>query len=235
MSLGRTNVERRARIIAAVLAGAFLLAPAAAFAADVTGRAKVIDGDSIEIDGRQIRLFGIDAPEGKQSCERDGRTYRCGQEAALALANKIGAEIVTCEQRDLDRYQRFVAVCRLGSLDLNGWMVSQGLAIAYRKHSLDYIAEEAAAKAARRGLWAGTMVAPSEFRQEAAGQSAAASQQADRQDCRIKGNISASGERIYHVPGGAFYKRTRVDPAYGERWFCTEDEAIAAGWRRSRR
>ncbi|MFO0997127.1 MAG: hypothetical protein U1F33_10630 [Alphaproteobacteria bacterium] len=53
--------------------------------------------------------------------------------------------------------------------------------------------------------------------------------------CRIKGNISESGERIYHVPGGAFYDKTAISPARGERWFCTESEARAAGWRRSRR
>ena len=54
-------------------------------------------------------------------------------------------------------------------------------------------------------------------------------------DCAIKGNVSSSGERIYHVPGGQYYERTKISTAKGERWFCTEAEAFAAGWRKAKR
>ena len=100
--------------------------------ADLTGRASVIDGDTIEVHGQRIRLHGIDAPEGGQTCDdATGKPYRCGQVAALALADKIGTGTVSCEQRDVDRYGRIVAVCRLDDLDLNAWLVTEGLAIDY--------------------------------------------------------------------------------------------------------
>tara|TARA_R110000824_G_scaffold182979_4_gene363979 strand:- start:152 stop:649 length:498 start_codon:yes stop_codon:yes gene_type:complete len=127
---------------------------------DLVGRASVIDGDTIEIHGQRIRLHGIDAPESRQLCRKDGQEYRCGQQASLALADKIGVRPVTCEPRDIDRYQRIVAVCRDGEEDLNAWMVLQGHAVAYRRYSKDYIATEEQAQAERRGIWSGEFTMP---------------------------------------------------------------------------
>lgn len=145
-------------VFGVLLFAALHVAPAAA--QSVVGVASVIDGDTIEIRGQRIRLFGIDAPEGRQRCERDGKPYRCGQEAALALADKIDRKTVRCEQKDLDRYGRIVAVCRLGGEDLNGWLVRNGYAVAYRRYSLDYVAAEDKARSERRGLWAGEFTLP---------------------------------------------------------------------------
>ncbi|MPY75469.1 MAG: thermonuclease family protein [Alphaproteobacteria bacterium] len=129
------------------------------------GQASVIDGDTIEIHGQRIRFHGIDAPESRQLCDdAHEKPYRCGQKAALALADKIGRRTVTCDPRDKDRYGRVVAVCWIGLTDLNGWLVLEGLAIAYRRYSQDYIAQEDAARQARRGIWAGSFVAPAEWR-----------------------------------------------------------------------
>ena len=169
------------------------------FGADLSGRVSVIDGDTIEIHGQRIRLYGIDAPEHDQNCEAGGKQYPCGQQAALALADRIGQRPSTCEQRDIDRYHRIVAVCQAGGEDLNAWMVRQGWALAYRQYTTAYVPDEDAARATGAGIWRGTFTAPWDWR-HGQRQGAAANDNAPGQ-CLIKGNISASGEHIYHLFG----------------------------------
>ena len=216
---------------------------AAGAAEPIVGRASVTDGDTVVIHGKRIRLYGIDAPESAQMCEDTAaKEYRCGQAAALALADRIGEAPILCEPRDTDRYGRTVAICRKGSEDLNAWMVAQGHAIAFRRYSRDYAGQEAQARAAKRGIWAGTFEDPAGWRRISRGGAAAritdeptpAGSNASM-TCTIKGNISAKGDRIYHLPGTSAYTRTAIDENAGERMFCTEDEAKTAGWRASRR
>ena len=210
---------------------ALLSFPSQASATDLVGQATVIDGDTIEIHGQRIRLHGIDAPESKQICISGGEKYRCGQRAALALSNRIGRGTVTCQAKDTDRYGRVVAVCFKGQENLNGWLVSQGLAVAYRRYSHAYVGQESAAKAASNGLWSGDFTMPWHWRR---GQRLDFEQTSTPPgDCVVKGNISSKGARIYHVPGGRWYDRTKIDEAKGERFFCSEADATAAGWRRS--
>ena len=180
----------------------------------------------------RIRLHGIDAPESAQTYRAGGKTWPCGAAARRALRERIAGWPVECAERDRDRYGRIVAVCRVDGADLNAWMVSQGWAVAYRKYSTDYVSHETSAKAARRGLWRGEFVEPSRWRRGERLEPAAAS---GAGDCHIKGNISRKGTRIYHVPGGQSYAKARIDTAKGERWFCTEAEARAVGWRRAKR
>ncbi len=214
------------------LAGIFILCLLATPAlADVTGTARVIDGDTLEIQGQRIRLHGIDAPESRQLCRLDGQPWQCGKDATDALTGKIARQPVTCEDLGRDRYNRIIGRCTVAGEDLEKWMVANGWAVAYRRYSLDYVDQEADAQAARRGIWASEFVPPWEWRR---GKRIAANDNAPDQ-CRIKGNISRSGERIYHVPGGQYYDRTKISPSKGERWFCSEAEATAAGWRRSKR
>ena len=210
----------------------------------VAGRAKIIDGDSFEIGSIGVRLFGVDAPEGRQPCTRGGREWRCGDAAAGELRRLVGSREVVCVQRDEDDYGRIVAVCRSGTTDLGAAMVRAGLAVAYRRYSTDYVDEEREARTARRGLWAGEFKNPEDWRRGEDGLAPAPRSHRDgggvppprsqREGCYIKGNINGDGERIYHVPGSPSYDDTVIDDDRGERWFCTEAEAKREGWRARR-
>lgn len=197
----------------------------------IIGRATVVDGDTIKIRGQSIRLFGIDALEGRQHCIADGKRQRCAQRAALALADKIGARNVACAKVDRDRYGRIVGVCHAGGVNLNAWLVAEGWALAYRRYSRLYVEAEQTARLARKGIWRTRFVKPWDARR---GEKLDGNPDAERA-CPIKGNIGADGERIYHVPGGYYYSRTRIEKGRGERWFCSEGEARSAGWRRASR
>lgn len=206
------------------------LVPGAALAEPLIGSASVIDGDTLDIRGERVRLHAIDAPESGQLCRDAGGTdWRCGQQAALALSDKIGRATVTCETTDIDRYGRVVAICYARGVDLNEWLVAEGWAVAYRQYGEDYIAAEDAAREAGRGIWTGALVMPWDWRR-----GVRMDDPPPPEGCEIKGNISRSGERIYHVPGQQHYDRTRIDTAAGERWFCSAAEAEEAGWRPAR-
>jgi endonuclease YncB( thermonuclease family) len=136
----------------------------------ISGTASVIDGDTIEIHGERIRLHGIDAVEGRQNCKLpDGKTWLCGADAALALSDRIGRKSVSCEQQDIDRYGRIVAICTQGGEDLGAWMVAEGWAMAYRQYSTAYVGDEARAEAAGRGLWVSEFLPPWDWRKAARG------------------------------------------------------------------
>lgn len=111
----------------------------------------VVDGDTIKIGAAVFRLWGIDAPESKQTCP-DG--WQAGQAATRALQSFMEGRAITCEPRDRDRYGRTVALCRADSRDLGASMVSAGMALAFTRYSTDYVADEAKAKAARAGVHA---------------------------------------------------------------------------------
>ena len=203
--------------------------------ADVVGPARVVDGDTLEIAGTKIRMHGIDAPESKQTCQANGKTYRCGQKSTVALRELIGSDDVRCEGTDQDRYGRVIAVCFVGQTNLNASLVSQGWALAYRRYSNAFVGEEAEAKSNNRGLWAGSFIAPWDWRKGARFTATDRTTSTDQapDGCVIKGNVSRDGSKIFHVPGGRHYEQTRIDESKGERWFCTEAEANVAGWRKS--
>src|SRR5512143_2646213 len=210
-------------VSAAIAAGTQVgCAPQAAEA--ITGRAKVVDGDSLEIGSDRVRLFGIDAPEGRQDCLRNGQAWRCGDDAAAKLRSLVQGATVRCLPRDTDEYGRSVAVCKNGNTDIHAEMVRAGLALAYRRYSSDYVDEETEARNAKRGLWAGEFTAPWDYRRESR-DSPSQSPRATGpgQDggtrgteppsarCAIKGNINQRGERIYHLPGSDSYAATVID------------------------
>ncbi|MBX3549075.1 MAG: DUF4236 domain-containing protein [Xanthobacteraceae bacterium] len=211
---------------------------------EIVGRARVVDGDSIIINGLQIRLEGIDAPEAEQVCTgAKGERWSCGITAAQRLAGLVKGEVVTCKKIGTDRYARVLAICSLkGGTELNAWLVREGLAVAFLRYSMRYVAVEREAKAARRGLWAGSFDLPWDWRagnrQPIAAPPGLLQQPAPatrpRTECTIKGNINSRGEKIYHVPGSKWYNRTQINERNGERWFCSVDDAEAAGWRAPR-
>jgi endonuclease YncB( thermonuclease family) len=146
------------------------LAPRPTPGQPVTGYARVIDGDTLDIRGQRIRLFGIDAPEREQDCrDAASRTYACGREAARALTSAIAGRAVTCTPVDHDRYDRDVAVCTAEGDDLGEAMVRSGHALDLARHSRRRYADaERDARDARRGLWAGPFDTPAVWRRQQA-------------------------------------------------------------------
>lgn len=196
-------------------------------ASSLTGEARVIDGDTIDLDGTRIRLEGIDAPETGQHCARRiVGEWACGTAATAALIHLLEGKRVHCDDRGTDKYGRTLAVCFAEGLDINGWMVRKGYAWAFVRYSRAYVAEEAAARAEKLGIWQATTEPAWEYR---AKKWTTAEQKAP-EGCAIKGNITRNG-RIYHMPWSPWYSRIHIDLDKGKRWFCSEAEAIAAGWR----
>lgn len=193
----------------------------------IAGTAQVIDGDTLAIDNLRVRLDGIDAPESSQTCmTRLGQVWNCGAKASHMLAQLIGREPVTCEDRGLDKYGRTLGTCVVRGLNLNAAMVRAGFAWAFVRYSSEYVAHEAEARRSRAGIWDGQAVPAWDYR---AGRWETAETVAPS-GCAIKGNVTANG-RIYHMPWSPWYDKVKMDTSRGKRWFCSETEAVAAGWR----
>jgi endonuclease YncB( thermonuclease family) len=133
-----------------------------ALADDLIGQASVTDGDTLEIHGSRIRLWGIDAPESSQLCRgQDSLQYRCGAKAANDLDAFIAGRPVNCLPISLDRYRRTVATCSVGGTDLGDWLVRRGLALDWPQYSKrKYDDAQREAEHAGRGMWAGSYVEP---------------------------------------------------------------------------
>ena len=139
----------------------------------ISGIAKVTDGDSIQIEGKKIRFFGIDAPEKKQQCRKPWLTisfisfskdYPCGQISTDNLKKKINNKFLTCKWTNKDKYKRYIAECFKNKKNINAWMVRNGYAVAYREYSKKFISQEIFAKKEKLGLWSGTFMMPWDYR-----------------------------------------------------------------------
>ena len=190
----------------ALALAAALLFITPALAQGITGPARVIDGDTLDISGQRIRLHGIDAPEKAQTCQIEGVPWACGVAAWGELVQLVAGKDLTCEARDVDRYGRVVAVCTADGEDINAAMVAQGWALAYRQFSNDYVGQEGEAHDARLGMWRGEFVAPWDWRRgdrlvaapvtPRVEPTARPANENAASQCLIKGNISSRGERI---------------------------------------
>jgi len=232
---------------------AMVLIANSANAAEFVGIPRVVDGDTLTIGAAKIRLQGIDAPETDQVClNASGQQWTCGLEARDRLAAHIAGREIRCVSTAIDVYGRELALCSVAGEDLNGWMVREGWALAYVKYSSVYVSVEEQARTRLSGLWQGAFIAPWDWRHRnnktvilgafsvpINAQSIllprSATEGAPSAECIIKGNVNQNGERIYHVPGQEFYDKVRMDIGKGKRWFCTSEEAEAAGWRRALR
>ncbi len=221
--------------IAGVVALSLLLSGGTALAEFIYGDAVAVDGDTLIVNGTRIRLFGIDTPEAEQTCPAAaGSEWACGRAAEDRLSELLSLGPIACDGGDLDDYGRTLAVCdAFDGTPINATLVAEGLAWAFVRYSTDYLAQEAGARAAGLGIWQ----APTEPAWDYRADERAAivdNQPAPPGDCLIKGNINRDGERIYHLPGTATYEDTIIHTEDGERWFCSEQEAIDAGWRAPR-
>ena len=141
----------------------------------ISGFVKVVDGDTIKINSKKIRLYGIDAPEKKQKCKKTYLTisfmsftkdYMCGEVSTQKLIKKINKQKLNCNILDIDRYKRLIGECFKRNINLNSWMVSNGYAVAYRKYSKKYVSNEISAKNNKLGLWQGKFEMPWDFRRK---------------------------------------------------------------------
>mgnify|MGYP005839445763 CR=1 FL=1 len=198
---------------------------------------RVVDGDTIEVEtGGQIykvRYIGIDTPETVDP----RRPVQCvGKEAAERNRQLVEGRTVGLEKdvSEVDQFGRLLRYVWVGDRMVNSVLVEEGYAMASTyppdvKYAGLFASLQAQAREAGRGLWGSACASPTPAPAGAVCDYSGTSQPV------IKGNISSSGEKIYHVPGGAFYDKTVIDEGKGERWFCTEAEAVAAGWRKSLR
>ena len=130
----------------------------------LSGKARVVDGDTLVVAGDRVRFDAIDAPETRQTCSRNGRRWACGTAATEAMRKLVGRNPVRCEVSRRDRYGRTIAVCFAAGRDLQQQLVRQGLALAYRRYSTRYVADEDAARAEGLGLWSRSFVEPWRWR-----------------------------------------------------------------------
>lgn len=188
---------------------------------------EVVDGDTLKQDGTTFRLEGIDAPEHGQKCKSaSGKTWPCGKKATLHLKKLVDGKQVECLGNQIDDFGRLIAKCNLQGMDLGNHMVEVGLAWAFRKFSKSYIVTENEAQQKLIGVWQAKTQTPWDYRADKWKVAA----QTSPEGCPIKGNISKNGQ-IYHAPWSPWYSRTKISLGKGERWFCNEAEAVAAGWR----
>ena len=132
----------------------------------ITGKPKIIDGDTVHINKYKIRLHGIDAPERNQKCIFNKKEWLCGNQATNELKKLINNEIIKCVTSDIDIYKRYVAICFVNETNLNQIMVKNGWALAYRYYSTDYIKEERYARENNLGIWRGEFEKPYIFRKK---------------------------------------------------------------------
>ncbi|MBI2476272.1 MAG: thermonuclease family protein [Candidatus Taylorbacteria bacterium] len=196
---------------------------------------RAVDGDTIELEGgERVRYIGVDTPETVDP----RKPVQCfGVAASKKNRELVEGKTVRLEKdiTDRDKYNRLLRYVWLGDVLVNQELVAQGFAKSYSyppdvKYQSQFVAAEKQARESKLGLWAACVSAAAPA---TAVMPSAAQASASNPSCAVKGNISASGEKIYHLQGCGSYAKTTIDESRGERWFCSEQEAQTAGWRRA--
>jgi len=236
----------------ALWAVVFVVPPLTAWSDDIISIPRIIDADTVEVSAVKVRLEAVDAPETDQLClNQRGERWACGIEARERLKEHAGNKLWTCHLHGADRFRRALASCDADGEDIQRWLVTNGWALAFTRYSHKYDVEQETARIGKRGLWSGAFIAPWDWRHrtkstEILGStyvpidaqtlllSAVSATGAPSPDCTIKGNINRKGECIYHLPGGSHYSAVKMDTSRGKRWFCSTEDAEAAGCRASK-
>ena len=229
---------------------------ASQFSASWAGDVTVIDGDTIKLDGTRYRLDGIDAPEPDQVCLTDrGALWPCGVYGRARLSDYISSRSVSCQDEGADTAfpGRRIGLCTAEgeTSNISSWLVSEGLAINFEPYAKGrFLQEQESARENRRGLWQGCFTAPQDLRYWRKGSARLLGSRCPPDkvarnmlfpdhpekppDCSIKGKFALrakiTGNRgIYHLEGCRSYRTVKMP----ERWFCSEEEARAAGFRKA--
>ncbi len=199
---------------------------------------RVVDGDTIEIEsGEKVRYIGIDTPETVDP----RKPVQCfGVEASKKNKELVEGKMVRLEKdiTDRDKYNRLLRYIYVGDTFINLELVKQGFAYSYSyppdiKYQDQIVKVQEEAREAKRGLWGACSADPRVNSSATPSIAPVSAAQGSNGTCVIKGNISALGEKIYHLPGCGSYAKTQIDESRGEKWFCNEAEAQAAGWRKA--
>ena len=195
------------------------------------GRIQTLTGDSLKVGDSFVRLAGIEAPERDQMCTRlDGRTWKCGAAAKDALARLVRGRQATCTKTGDMSGEQAIVTCSADGKDIAEELVREGFVFATGAIFSGYAAIEDEAREAKRGLWLGEAQRPADYRAQKWDEA----KRAAPDGCPIKGQVSGEG-RVYVLPWTAAYDRVKIRAGRGDRWFCSEDEARAAGWRPTER
>lgn len=195
----------------------------------VQGSATVQAGDQLRISGTTIRLDGIEAPHRTQTCQKPGgKRWDCAATAREALSRLVKGHRIRCKVSGTGSDGVRTGRCLADETDLAAELVLKGHVFAQSGLFAAYSSQESQALAAKSGLWAGDVLRPSDWR-------AARWEEAKRQapdGCPIKGQVFRKSGKVYMLPWSPDYERARVDKTQGERWFCSESEAVSAGWKK---
>lgn len=193
----------------------------------IVGRATALSGNRLRISGKTIRLQGTDAPLANQRCKKGRRSWRCGRAAKRALARLLRRKRIRCNPNGTDAHGTIIATCFIRGKDIGAMLVRRGHIFSAKGYlTATYSTEETLAQRDKTGLWQGAALRPAAWR----AQIWESAKRRSPGGCPIKGDVTRAG-KFYVLPWAHNYKRVRIRRNRGERWFCSESAARAAGWR----